>query len=74
VKAMLKFVWPSVALTLALGLALPTVAFADTTEPAVHHRTVSPPRTHMSHGERMRVEGLSRNPDNCVKYGCVGNN
>jgi hypothetical protein len=74
VKSMLKLVCPSIALTCALGLALPTIAFADTTEPAVHHRTVSPHRTHMTHRERMRVEGLSGNPDNCVRYGCVGNN
>jgi hypothetical protein len=74
VKAMVKSVFPSVALAIALGFVAPSVAFADTTEPAVHQHVVAPHKAHMSRKERLRIEGLRRNPDDCVKYGCVGNN
>jgi hypothetical protein len=32
-----------------------------------------PPSTMTSH-EQYEIEGLTRNPDDCVKYGCIGNN
>ncbi|MBV8795490.1 MAG: hypothetical protein JO136_11215 [Hyphomicrobiales bacterium] len=76
-KAVPKFLLPSVALLVALGFAAPTAAFAETTESLVphraHHMNAHQARA-MSHRRRMEVEGLSRNPSDCVKYGCVGNN
>jgi hypothetical protein len=68
-----KSVFASAAL--ALGLALSTATLAKTTELAVRHHALSPHKAHaMSHRERMKIEGLSTNPRDCVKYGCVGNN
>jgi hypothetical protein len=72
VTAMSKFVFASVALVCAL--AAPTVTFAETTVPSVHHDAMSPHKAHMSRRERMKIEGLSTNPRDCVRYGCVGNN
>jgi hypothetical protein len=69
---MSKFVFASVALVCALDA--PTVTFAETTEPSVHHDAMSPHKAHMSHRGRMKIEGLGTNPRDCVKYGCVGNN
>jgi hypothetical protein len=46
-----------------------------TTEAPVHQHSMSPHKAHaMTHREHMKSEGLSRNPNDCVKYGCVGNN
>jgi hypothetical protein len=56
------------------ALGAPAVTFAATTESSVHQRHAVPHKAHMSQRERMRAEGLSANPRNCVKYGCVGNN
>ncbi|MGB7973574.1 MAG: hypothetical protein WCF81_04330 [Roseiarcus sp.] len=70
-----KYAFLSVALSLALGLALPTATFASTTDAPVHQHNVSPHRAHgMSHKERLKVEGLRRSPGDCAKYGCIGNN
>lgn len=70
-----KSAYSALALSLALSLGAPTAALAATTERPVYRHSAPPPRAHaMSHRERMKIEGLSRNPNNCVKYGCVGNN
>ena len=56
---------------LALGTMLAGAAAAFATESSykpVHH--------HLSHAQaharQLRHEGLSRNPSDCVKYGCLG--
>jgi hypothetical protein len=51
---------------------------------AIHHRSVvasaeaPPPAVILAPVARipsaLELEGLSRNPDDCAKYGCVGNN
>jgi hypothetical protein len=79
-----------IALPLALGIALaaPTSAYADLSHyRPVHHRTVvaradapAPPIRYFVPSpwpypfNYHETDGLSRNPDDCVKYGCVDNN
>ena len=76
-------------LSFALGLALaaPVAAYAYGT-PGFHrapeHRAsatapkATSPETRLwrpSYSHRLlEIEGLTRNPDDCVKYGCIGNN
>jgi hypothetical protein len=77
------------ALGIGLAAPLPDYAGANTSGPvryyrAIHHRSVfrraeaPAPAVMLAPVARipsaLELEGLSRNPDDCVKYGCVGNN
>jgi len=80
----------TIALPLALGFALAAPASATAAYEAVHHYRAIHHRDVVARAEAgtpatiftpvarlpstIQLEGLSRNPDDCVKYGCVGNN
>ncbi len=74
----------------AFGLALttPVAAYAYGT-PALHHygrhaatapaARIAPEArlwrpSYMPSHSLLEIQGLSRNPNDCVKYGCIGNN
>jgi hypothetical protein len=58
-------------LPLALGTVLAGAAAAFATEStytSVHHHLTRA----QAHARKLQHEGLSRNPSDCVKYGCLG--
>jgi hypothetical protein len=76
-------------LALGIALAAPLSAHAAFGGPVhhyrpIHHRSVAmrteapAPAVAVAPAARipsaLELQGLSRNPDDCVKYGCVGNN
>lgn len=74
------------ALGIVLGGATAAFATASPGEPVHHHRATnhwtlasfldpsSPPVSakERRHARRIRHEGLSRDPNDCIKYGCLG--
>jgi hypothetical protein len=78
----------TIAAAVAIVLAWATAAFATASpgEPVHHHRATNhwtlagffdsapPPVSpkERRHARRMRHEGLSRDPSDCIKYGCLG--
>jgi len=68
------------SLALSLALAAPTAAFAYVTEITHYHRVVvvhhepTPPNLALSRRQLLTIEGLTRDQDDCQKYGCLGSN
>ena len=83
---MKSFITIAVALGIVLGGATAAFATASPSEPVHHHRATNhwtlagfldqpaPPVSAKArrHARRLRHEGLSRDPDDCIKYGCLG--
>jgi hypothetical protein len=88
-EAMRQKIALPLALGVALAASLPASAPAALAGPvnhyrAIHHRSVAmraeapaPPATFAQARSRAfgdhKTDGLSRNPDDCVTYGCVDN-
>jgi hypothetical protein len=80
----------SLALGITLALSMAAYATQGDPTPvhshrAIHHKTISSHVTALAptipsatpwlrEPEPYEMEGLSRNPDDCAKYGCIGNN